>query len=375
MSTAGIIFANLHDNNVPELTRWRTMCSVPFACRYRLIDFSLSNMINSGITNVHIVTNQNYQSLSDHIGSGKDWDLARRTGGIKILAPYMTAFANNGLAPRSSRLEALKSISSTIYEMNCDNIVLCDGDGICNVDIAGMVSQHEKTGADMTFAVKSVELTPELAAKSIVYTSNEDGLITDALVRPNMLSGTQDVGINIMVVTKRYLQIILHDAIARGCTSLSLDIIAKNEGKYMIFRHDDFYASPTSMESYYMTNMQLLESSEVRNSLFNVKNRSIYTKIRNSPPTNYVKGSKVVNSLIADGCVIEGTVENCIIFRGVRIGKGAVVKNSILFQDTYVCPNASLDSVITDKNVVIRDGRTLVGYKTMPFYIEKGKMI
>ena len=149
----------------------------------------------------------------------------------------------------------------------------------------------------------------------------------------------------------------------------------KNAGKYMIFRHDDFYASPTSMESYYMTNMQLLESSEARNSLFNVKNRSVYTKIRNSAPTNYVTGSKVVNSLIADGCVIEGTVENSIIFRGVKVGKGAVVKNSILFQDTYVCPNASLDSVITDKNVVIRDGRKLVGYKTMPFYIEKGKML
>lgn len=375
MSTAGIIFANLHDRNVPELTRWRTMCSVPFACRYRLIDFSLSNMINSGISNVHIITNQNYQSLTDHIGSGKDWDLARRTGGIKILAPYMTAFANNGLAPRSSRLEALKSITSTIYEMNCDNIVLCDGDSICNVDIAGMIAQHEKNKADMTFAVKSFDITSELASKSIVYKSDENGEVTDVLVRPHDITGTHDVGINIMVVSKRYLQMIVHDAIARGYTSLSLDVIAKNEGKYMIFRHDDFCASPTSMESYYNTNMQLLESSEVRNSLFNVKGRSIYTKIRNSAPTNYVKGSKVVNSLIADGCVIEGTVENSIIFRGVKVGKGAVVKNSILFQDTYVCPNAKLDAVITDKNVVIRDGRCLSGYKTMPFYIEKGKMI
>ncbi len=375
MSTNGIVFANIHDNYIPELTRFRTMASVPFACRYRLIDFSLSNMINSGITNVSIITNTNYQSLTDHIGSGKDWDLARRSGGVKILSPYINAYANGGLAPRGSRLCALMSISGALYDMNCDNIVLCDADGICNVDILSMVHQHEKSGADMTIAVHKENLTPEHAANSIVYTSDDSNRITDVLVRPKMFSGYCDVGINVLVITRKYLMMILHDSIARGYESLSLDVIAKNAGNYMIFRHDGFYGSITTMEDYYSASMDLLNNESARKSLFNIKNRSIYTKVRNSPPTCYLDGSEASNSLIADGCVIEGVVENSILFRGVRVGPGSVVRNSILFQDTYIGSGATLDSVITDKNVIVRDGRTLMGYKTMPFYIEKGKMV
>lgn len=375
MSTSGIIFANLHDNNIPEITRCRTMASVPFACRYRLIDFALSNFVNSGITDVNIITNQNYQSLMDHIGSGKDWDLARRSGGIKILPPYMSAFENNGMGPRGSRLEALKSISSVVYDMNCDNVVLVDSDSICNIDLAEMIAQHEREGADMTIAVKQVNLTPDRSESAIVYTSDEQGKVTDVLVCPKRYSGACDIGINIMVVTKRYLQMILQDASARGLTSLSLDVLAKNAGKYMIYRYENFYANMISLEDYFATSMQLLGNSEERNSLFNVKNHHIYTKIRNSAPSNYCPGSSVSNSMIADGCIIEGEVENCIIFRGVHIGAGTVVKNSILFQDTYVGANASLNCVIADKDVVIRDGRVLSGHNTMPFYIEKGKMV
>ncbi|MBQ8398745.1 MAG: glucose-1-phosphate adenylyltransferase subunit GlgD [Clostridia bacterium] len=375
--TEGIIFSNLHDDAIPELTRVRTMASLPFACRYRLIDFPLSNLVNSGVNSVYVVTTRNYQSLLDHVGSGKDWDLARRSGGLKMMTPYMSAFAGTGIARFNSRMEALKSISNTIFNMTSDYVVLADCDGICNVNISDMVAQHERTGADITVAVKKMNVTPEKAARSILVDSNEDGRITDVLIRPSRITGEHDVNINIWVVSRRYLQVMVHDAMARNLTSMSRDFLARNAAfaKYMVYRYDGYYASFSSMQDYFACSMNLLENSEERNSIFGVKNRPIITKVRNSTPTKYSDDAKVKNSLIADGCVIEGTVENSILFRGVKVGKNTVVKNSILFQDTYTGNSVNLNCVVADKNVVIRDYRTLSGYETMPFCIEKGKMI
>jgi glucose-1-phosphate adenylyltransferase len=375
--TEGIIFSNLHDDAIPELTKVRTMASLPFACRYRLIDFPLSNLVNSGISNVYVVTTRNYQSLLDHVGSGKDWDLARRSGGLKVMTPYMSAFAGTGIARFNSRMEALKSITNTIFNMTSDYVVLADCDGICNIDISDMVAQHERTGADITVAVKKMNVTPEKAARSILVESNEEGRITDALIRPSRITGEYDVNINIWVVSRRYLQVMVHDAMARNLTSMSRDFLARNAAfaKYMIYRYDGFYANFSSLQDYFACSMSLLGDSEERNSIFGVKNRPIITKVRNSTPTKYSDDAVVKNSLIADGCVIEGTVENSILFRGVKVGKNTVIKNSILFQDTYTGNSVNLNCVVTDKNVVIRDFRTLSGHESMPFCIEKGKMI
>ena len=376
--TEGIIFANLHDDVIPELTRVRTMASLPFGCRYRLIDFPLSNMVNCGIQNVYIVTQKNYQSLTDHLGSGKDWDLARRTGGLKIMSPYITAYnGGSGMARFNSRLEALKSIAGAVFGMTSEYVVLADCDGICNINMNDMIAQHEKTGADITVAVKSMNVTPERAERAVLIKSDEEGRITEALVRPSRIAGNYDVNINIWVVSRRYLQSMVHEGMAKNLTSMTRDILQKNIGfaNYRVYRYDGYYASFTSLQDYYVTSMGLIESAEDRDSIFKVKNRPIITKVRNSTPTKYTGDAVVKNSMIADGCVIEGTVENSILFRGVKIGKHTVVKNSILFQNTYTGDHVSLNCVITDKDVVIRDFRNLSGYETMPFCIGKGKMV
>lgn len=154
MTAAGIIFSNIHDANLPELTRMRTTASVPFACRYRFIDFALSNMVNSNIYNISVITHYNYQSLMDHLGSGKDWDLARRSGGIKILPPNITAYANGSNDLYRTRLEALKSVANAIARISDEYVVLSDCDVICNIDFNDMIEDHIKYGADMTIAVK-----------------------------------------------------------------------------------------------------------------------------------------------------------------------------------------------------------------------------
>lgn len=377
MSTAGIIFSNIHDNNIPELTRNRTMASVPFGCRYRLIDFALSNMVNSNISNVSVITHYNYQSLMDHIGSGKDWDLARRSGGIKILPPFITAYANNVNALYQTRLEALKSVNYSISKITDDYVVLSDCDVICNIDLNDMIQNHIETKADMTIAVKRVYLDRKKAKINVLIESDKEGKITDAQAYPTFFEGYADINLNIIVMSRHYLQEIVLDSIAHNYTSLTKDIILKNLGRrvYRIYRYDGYFACITSPEDYYKCSMELISDKNVRSELFGVKNRPIYTKVRNSAPTYYSPDSKVKNALIADGCEIFGEVENSILFRGVKIGKGTVVKNSILFQDTFTGENVRLNCVITDKNVVIRDNKYLSGDETLPFYLSKGKMI
>lgn len=377
MSAAGIIFSNIHDTNLPELTRNRTMASVPFGCRYRLIDFTLSNMVNSNINNISVITHYNYQSLMDHIGSGKDWDLARRAGGIKILPPFITAYANNTNALYSTRLEALKNVYSSISKIPDDYVVLADCDVICNIDLKDMIKNHIENNADITIAVKKVALTKEKAKINVIIDSDNDGRIIDFKAGLNNFEGEADINLNIMVMHRQYLQEIVLDAIAHNYDSLTKDILLKNVKRrvYRTYRYDGYFACISSSQDYYASSMELINDSNVRAQLFGVRNRPIYTKVRNSAPTYYSPDAKVKNSLIADGCQIFGEVENSIIFRGTKVGKGTVVKNSILFQDTFTGENVTLNCVIADKNVVIRDNKTLSGDVTLPFYLAKGKMI
>lgn len=372
MTAVGLIFSNIHDTSIPELTRMRTIGSVPFAGRYRLIDFALSSMVNSGISKIGIVTHNNYQSLLDHLGNGKDWDLARRSGGIKILPPYISAF-DNAAANKfyTSRLEALMGTVNFLNRCNEDYIVMSDCDVICNIDLSDVIEKHAERGADITFVTKKDELVGVGKEEQLtLIKADADGNVTD--VTSGHYDGESQLYINIMVMKRQYLVNVVENAISHGHHSFLHDIIMHNVGKakYMVYEYDGFYAHIGSMAGYFECSMKLLDN-DTRDRLFGIKNRPVLTKVRNSAPTRYCEGAKVTNSVVAEGCVIEGTVENSIIFRGVKVGKGAVVKNSVLFQDTYVCNGASLNCVIADKNVIIKDGRTLSGHESMPFYIGK----
>lgn len=377
MKVAGLIFSNIHDQCVPELTRIRTMASIPFGCRYRLIDFTLSNMVNSNITNVGIITHYNYQSLLDHVGNGKDWDLARRSGGIKLLPPYVTAY-ESGAAARiyETRLEALMGAGNFINRCGADYIVLSDCDAIVNIDLNAVVEDHVQSGAYLTVVTKKLPAGNYHFEEPVsVLKVDADNRVTDiADLRPE--EGGAIINTNIMVMSRADLQTIVSDAIARGWKSFHQDVIAKNLSKKLIraYQFDGWYSQISSLDSYFDSSMKLLEE-DVRRDLFGQDERQIYTKIRNSAPTKYASGASVKNSILADGCVIEGTVENCIIFRNVHIGKGSVVKNCILLQDTYVGANVNLNCVITDKDVVIKDDRNLSGHQTRPFFIGKGETV
>ncbi len=368
-SAVGVIFSNIHDENVPELSRHRTMASIPFGGRYRLIDFALSNMVNSGITTVGIVTKNNYQSLIDHLGSGKEWDLARKDGGIILLPPY----SDETDAPYTTRLEALMSITGFLNHRNEDYVVISDCDGIARVDINDILRFHEEKGADITM-VYHRETTPVESSYFITLQPDETGRLKGLQINPKLKKGPFNLYVNIMVMSREFLINTIQDAVTRGLSSFGRDILTKHVDTLKLYGYEfgGYFATMSSVGDYYSHSMELLRK-DVRDELFGA--RDIYTKVRDSAPSKYGDTAVVRNSLISDGCVIEGEVENCILFRGVKVGKGSVVKNSIIMQDTVIGSNVTLDCVITDKNVVIRDRRHLAGCESLPYFVGKGRML
>ena len=377
MTAAGLIFSNIHNQSIPELTKQRTMASIPFGCRYRLIDFALSNMVNSDITTVGVITHNNYQSLMDHLGTGKDWDLARRSGGIKLLPPFVSAHENR-LAGKlyENRLEATVGAANFIRYCKADYMVLSDCDAILNIDFKAVIEDHIRSGAFLTLVGKRIDLKKNpIACPVDLLTVDSTGRLTDFEVAIPQ-KGKPLINTNIMVVSRTDLLSLIDEAIAKGYKSFHDDVMRHGLRRklFRVYEFDGWYEQITSLESYFDASMALL-TKEAKDSLLSNPDRLIYTKVRNSPPTKYAESAKVNNSLIGDGCVIEGAVENCILFRGVRVGKGAVLKNCILMQDTYVGDRADLNCVITDKNAVIKDDRRLSGHETMPFFIGKGQMV
>ena len=362
----GVIFSNMHEETVPELVRRRTMASIPFGGRYRIIDFILSNMVNSGITTVGLMTNNNYRSLIDHIGSGKDWDLARKDGGIILLPP----FSEKHDKLYTNRLEALGSVSGFLSRRKEKYVVLTDSDGVARIDISDIIDYHESKQADITLVTHHGKVGQR--SDFMLVKSDENGRVNEIQLSPHMSDGSKaDIFINMMVINRQFLLNIVEDSVTHGFSSFESDILVKQLNSLKIYQYDfkGYYAGIDYMAAYYKHNMELLEKP-VRDELFG--ERDIYTKVRDSAPTKYGENAVVKNSLISDGCVIEGVVENSILFRGVKVEKGAVVKNSIIMQDNIIGANTSLDCVITDKNVVISDRKTLAGCRELPYFIQKG---
>ena len=372
MSTVGIVFSNIHDKYVSELTRKRTMASVPFACRYRLIDFVLSNMVNSDISKVGIITKYNYQSLMDHVASGKDWDLSRKNGGIILLPPYG---GEDSKALYKSRLEALKGITGFISRCDEEYVVLTDADKIININYADIVDFARKENADITVVYRRTEISRNTAQTSILYDIDRSSRVIGVSRFPDV-EGTGNVCQNIFVLKRDLLVSLVTDAVAHGFESFHRDVLERNcDGmKIMAYRFAGYSATVDSLVNYFKYSMEMLDR-EKRDAVFSGECGPIYTKVRDSAPTRYGLGAKVENSLIADGCVIEGEVENSLLFRGVKVGKGCKVKNSILMQDTILGEHVALDCVVADKNVYIADRRTLSGCAQLPYFIGKSLRI
>ncbi len=363
----GLIFANMHEANLPELTKARAMASVPFGAKYRLVDFPLSSMVNSGITQVGIITKQNYYSLMNHLGMGSEWDLARKNGGLHILPPYRS----EGSGIYRGRLEALAGAAEFIRESNADYVVMADSNVIANVDLKPIVQFHEDKGADITCVYGRGVYSTDRAITKTVLSIDDECKVYDVLARP-AISGEMNVALDIYVMKRAFLEEIIRESECRNLYSFETDILQHklHDYKIMGYKYDKYYEIIDSMKTYFKANVDMMDR-DICHQVFPL-GKPIYTKERDVAPAKYGIDAKVANSLIADGCIIEGTVENSILFRGVVVGKGAVVKNSIVIQDTVIEANANFINAIADRGVTLTKNRTITGSVDYPVYISKG---
>ncbi|MCM1262799.1 MAG: glucose-1-phosphate adenylyltransferase subunit GlgD [Butyrivibrio sp.] len=375
MSALGIIFPNSYDALVPELVNVRLMASIPFASRYRMIDFILSSMTHCNIGNVSIMVNNNYHSLMDHLGSGREWDLVRKNGGLNIFPP----FAEKTSKPYIGRVEALAGILNFLKDQKEKYVIMTDTNIAVNFDFKAMIQEHIDSGADVTIAYNEQELplgfvTAQLDDKCYYYTFEiEAGRVTKIYVNPQDL-GVQNFSMNIYVIERELLIDIINTAFIHGQHYFERDVLLPLLSKLNVhaYRYDGYVARISDMKSYFDENMKLLDDYNL-DALFS--GAPIYTKLHGGDPTRYIDGAKVQEVMAADGCVIEGEVENSILFRGVKIAKGAKVKNCVLMQGTEVGAGANIEYLVTDKNVIISAGKEMKGTDTFPVYIGKSQTV
>ena len=370
----GLIFPNSFDALVSRMVEYRLMASLPFASRYRLVDFVLSSMSNCGIDNVVILPNRNYLSLMNHMGTGREWDLARKKGGLHIFPPY----AENGAQVAPGRVGTLANILRLLKDTNETYVVMADTNLAVNFDFSDMIAEHIATGADVSIAYQECAL-PESALsssnvdKDLYYSFDiTDGRITD--IHVNATEGVQNLSMNYFVIERELLIKLIQEAFRHGLPHFVRDVLwaQRKELNIHAYKFEGYVSRIWSIGSYFEENMKLLDDKNL-DAL--VSGNPIYTKIRDDNPTRYIAGATVSNVMAADGCVIEGEGENCVLFRGVKIAKGAKVTNCILMQDTVVEAGAVLDYIITDKNVAVSAGKELKGTDTYPVYISKGSKV
>ena len=363
----GIIFSNAYDEVLPELTALRTMGSVPFAGRYRLIDFPLSNMVDAGITKVGVITKSNYRSLMDHLGTGKPWDLSRKREGMTLLPPFNTP--ESGMF--RGKLDALYGSIDYISRSDKEFVLLTDCNVVCSIDYEDMLAEHIANNADITVAY--AKGLPPRVKNSTEFFIDENGKVTgEALV--DCYSSSVNYSLKIMLIRRTLLERFLHESRTSGRDDFE-SILPRNISLLNVHAYEQkgFVRVLESLRSYYDISLELLKS-ENRKALF-TPDRPVFTKVRDQIPAIYGIGADVSNSLIADGCRIEGKVKNSVLFRDVVIEKGAEVNNCIIMEGGRILTEASLRHVITDRNVIIRDGRTMMGHENYPITIAKNATV
>lgn len=365
----GIVYAYHGFSELRELGTHRTGASLPFCGRYRLIDFALSSMMNAGIHDVGVIMQRGYQSLMDHLGSGRTWDMSRRTGGMRLLPPYGLPDAHKGVY--GGCMEALAAVHSYLTDIKQEYVVLERGDLCANIDLGSVIEQHLRGGADVT-AVCAREIKSD---SFHCFIPGEDGFAGQILCRHHgEVVGLASLEVYVM---KRDLLLELVEWCAeRGRLHFHRDALSHlmaEGGKVGLYVHEGYARHITSVAEYYDANMDMLDA-ELRRQLF-TEERHVTTRERSDVSTYYGDTAHVRNSLIADGCVIEGDVENCVVFCGARIEAGSTLRDCIIMNDTVIEPNVSLRNIISDKNVRVSPYVTLSGSRRLPLVIPKDSSI
>jgi glucose-1-phosphate adenylyltransferase len=369
----GLIYAGEESTNLRELVDNRAIAALPIGGKYRVIDLPLSNMVNSGIRNVGVITSRNYNSLVDHLGSGKYWGLSRKSDGLFVMTPFSSR-GNTGIY--RGKVEALKSSMDYIKRAKQEYAVLAGTSFIYGGTYDAMMKYHIESGADITALYHKADAASLADERfhEVYFDVAEDGRIKSLEINP-ALSLLNARSLKSYIIRKDVLVYLVEESVSKGEFKFSEGLLRNSLSrlKVMGFEHDGYVGTMNSVASYFEMNMDLL-NVDIRKELFLAQNR-IYTKIKDSVPAKYAEAAEVKNSLVANGCVIEGEVENSILFRGVHVGRDAVVKNSIVFSNTDIGGGADLEFTILDKDVNVRQNSRLVGNREFPMVIRKGGLV
>lgn len=359
----GIIFSYEKKTGLRELIEHRIHGSIPFGGNYRVVDFMLSNMVGAGVRDVGVIMHGKCQSMLDHLGTGKSWDLSRNHGGLTLLPAFAYAERRGDAGRFRGKVEALGCVMDYLKDIRQDYVVLTDSDLVINLPLDDVLRDHIDSGADLTAVCTSL---PGLESDTYFQLDNS-GRIVD--VAHDVFTPEGFRCLNIFVLRRDLLIQLVTDCMAHNQYSFRHNILQdrKDALHFRAYVWDGYAARIDTIESYYRRSMEQLRP-EIRMELFTPQ-RPILAK-ENDSPSSYMDGS-CVNSLVADGCDIQGTVKNCVLFRGVRIEPGADVEGCILFKGTVVRRNAVLRGVITDKYVTVQEGRTLMGHENYPLVIAR----
>ena len=368
MNVMGIIFAN--DVAVDALTQKRTMASLPFGGRYRQVDFHLSNLTAAGIHHVGIVSRSNYQSLANHVGSGEEWGLEMDDGGLEFLTPYALGITDH----YRGKLENLHAVMDFLKFAEDDYVVLTDSSILTNLDIADIVKQHIASGKDVTVVAKPGVANGQ--KKLDMAIKMENGQITDIVVH---YPATEEylASMDIFVVGRQWLIEKVTQCVARNQYHMDRDLIM---GQWQtgaisvnVYQYEGVALYNESAAEYFANSMALL-NKDIRKGIFQA-HHPIFTKVRDRVPNFYAEGCQIANSLLADGCILEGKVENSVLFRDVIVDKGAEVDHCVIMIKTTIGAGAQIQYAILDKDVTVTPGAKLIGTAANPIIIKRGETV
>ena len=368
----GLIYTGDASMQLRELTFSRSVAAVPFGGRYRTIDFMLSDLVNTGIYNVGIIAQKNYHSLMDHLESGKEWDLHRKRDGLFVLPPFVT---HDNTGAYRGTVDAIRSCMGYIRRSGQKYVVLMGSHTIYNTTYNEMIREHIASGADVTIMyneVKDYDMSEQFDDLRLKFDAS--GRVTDLALNPAMPE-TDYCSCDAFVMEKTMLEYLVEDAYAHARYDFMSDVLISHVRDLNIrgWEYKGYVARLNSINAFYRHNMALLDKA-VSKELFSSEH-PIYTKIKDEFPASYVGEGTAVNSVVADGCVIEGRVENSVLFRGVYVAPGAVVKNSIIMQGSVIGEGSTLDHMILDKSVVVGNSRVLSGHGSYPVILRKGSKV
>ena len=369
MNAMGIIFAN--DGAIGTLTEKRTMASLPFGGRYRQVDFALSNLSCAGVRHVGIITRHSYQSLLNHVGDGEEWGLEMGEGGLEYLTPYAQSVSDS----YRGKLESMNSAMDFLEYGDEDYVVMIDSAVISNIDLDKVVASHVASGKTVTVVTKAGicngEKKIDLALK-LDENGEVAGMVCDYAANPEYLAS-----MDIFVVDKKYLIQAVKACVARGLYHMDRNLVMGGWNKGIVsvnvYQHEGVALFNESLDEYYRNSLALVKKC-VRDDIFGGAH-PVYTKVRDRVPTYYGEDCEVEDCIVADGCILEGEVENSVLFRQVMVEEDAEVENCIIMNDCVIGKGAKLENVILDKEVTVTAGAKLCGTKEHPIVIKKGETV